>query len=167
MMHPDYPNLIEILEIKNPDVKIPTCTPKSSSKPQTIKDCHIKRLSHNLKHWLIHCGLGFTQTHALRHLANLHGTLSGLTTDQRALSLGHSQVMNEKYNKHKTIDSSLDLLTRDINGINALKAENEQLKAENERLKELLAFSQRENMNLKEIIQKLQGDGNSNVISLK
>ena len=75
--------------------------------------------------------------------------------------------MNEKYNKHKTIDSSLDLLTRDINGINALKAENEQLKAENERLKELLAFSQRENMNLKEIIQKLQGDGNSNVISLK
>ncbi|ERT04925.1 hypothetical protein M595_5122 [Lyngbya aestuarii BL J] len=157
MVHPDYPNLIEMLDIKNSDISLPTLNPKSTSKPQTIKQAYIQKLGQKLRRWVTQCGLGFSQTHALRHLANLHGTLSGLTDDQRALTLGHSKAMNERYNKHKTIDASLDLLTRDINGVEQLRNDNERLKAENARLKELLAFSQRENMNLKEIIQNLQG----------
>ncbi len=157
MIHPDYPNLIEILDVKNPEIKIPSLVPKSSSTARVIKQAHLNRLGVCLSRWINQCGLGFTQTHALRHLANLHGTLSGLTVDQRALSLGHSKAMNEKYDKHKTIDSTLDLLKRDINGINEAKQKIERLEAENAKLKELLAFSQRENMNLKKIIQKLQG----------
>ncbi|ERT08638.1 hypothetical protein M595_1394 [Lyngbya aestuarii BL J] len=157
MVHPDYPNLIKMLDIKNPDISLPTLNPKSTSKPRTIKDCYLRGMSRKLGRWVTQCGLGFSQTHALRHLANLHGTLSGLTDDQRALTLGHSKAMNERYNKHKTIDASLDLLTRDINGIEQLRNDNERLKAENARLQELLAFSKRENMNLKEIIQNLQG----------
>ncbi|MDB9519085.1 hypothetical protein PN466_19250, partial [Roseofilum reptotaenium CS-1145] len=59
-------------------------------------------------------GQGFTQTHALRHLANYHGKLAGLTRDQRALSLGHSQTMNDKYDKHQTTRNQVNLLMADI-----------------------------------------------------
>lgn len=51
MMHPDYPNLIKLLDIKNPDVKIPAVTPKSTSRFETIKQCHLKSLSKSLKRW--------------------------------------------------------------------------------------------------------------------
>ncbi|MBP0028127.1 hypothetical protein, partial [Roseofilum sp. Guam] len=83
MIHPDYPNLVELLGIKDPRVKIPECIPKASSNPDTIKDIYTRQMGQRLADYISQVGTGFTQTHALRHLANYHGKLAGLTRDQR------------------------------------------------------------------------------------
>ncbi|MBP0014532.1 MAG: hypothetical protein J7545_01095 [Roseofilum sp. SBFL] len=40
MVHPDYSNLIELLGIKDPGVKLRECVPKANSTFETIKRCH-------------------------------------------------------------------------------------------------------------------------------
>ncbi|MFB2972598.1 hypothetical protein ACE1CD_26870 [Aerosakkonema sp. BLCC-F183] len=137
MIHPDYPNLIDELEIKNSDIKLPVVTPKTGDNPRTIKDCHIRALSTHLAKYAKQCGMGFTQTHALRHLCNFHGKLIGLTDEQRAESLGHSEMMNKKYKKHLDTASKADFLLRTIE---TPEAENIRLKQEIQHLKEQIEF---------------------------
>ena len=162
MIHPDYPNLIEVLGIKDPDVKIPECTPKSKSKEKTLKEIYPSTIRKRLADYIKQVGgQGFTQTHALRHLANYHGKLAGLTRDQRALSLGHSQTMNDKYDKHQTTRNQVNLLMADISE----KSENQRLKDELTQaqetiksLEETILFLKKENARLNELL-----GGNNNL----
>ena len=114
MIHPKYPNLIDILEIKNPEVKLPVVVPTANSSPDSKKRIINKSMRSRLSIWCKKAkDIGFTQTHALRHLANHHGKLAGLTTEQRAKSLGHSTVMNDSvHNKHLNIDEQINLVIR-------------------------------------------------------
>ncbi|HBQ99400.1 MAG TPA: hypothetical protein DD761_12960 [Cyanobacteria bacterium UBA11691] len=49
MIHPNYPNLIELLGIKDANVPMPECNPKASSKPDAIKDVYHNRMRPKLK----------------------------------------------------------------------------------------------------------------------
>jgi len=149
MVHPDYPNLIELLGIKDPGVKLPKCTPSTNGNPESIKDIYRKRMRKRLTDYISQVGgQGFTQTHALRHLANYHGKLAGLTRDQRALSLGHSQTMNDKYDKHQTTRNQVNLLMADISE----KSENQKLKEKLAQAEETILFLKKENARLNELL---------------
>jgi len=156
MIHPDYPNLIELLGIKDPGVKLPIMTPKTESKPESLKFLYSHCMGERLSGYINQVGgQGFTQTHALRHLANYHGKLSGLTRDQRALSLGHSQTMNDRYDKHQTTRNQVNLLMADISE----KSENQQLKeklsqaySKIDSLEETILFLKKENARLNELL---------------
>ena len=149
MVHPNYPNLVELLGIKDIKVELPVCTPKSSSTAKVIKECYPHNMSERLRGYINQVGgQGFTQTHALRHLANYHGKLSGLTRDQRALSLGHSQTMNDKYDKHQTTRNQVNLLMADISE----KSENQRLKEELAQRDETILFLKKENARLNELL---------------
>ncbi|MDB9516148.1 hypothetical protein PN466_04135 [Roseofilum reptotaenium CS-1145] len=155
MVHPDYPNLVELLEIKDSATKMPHCTPRASSNDQSKKSIYSRTMAKMLISYIDQVGIGFTQTHALRHLANHHGKLAGLTRDQRALSLGHSQTMNDRYDKHQTTRNQVNLLMADISE----KSENQQLKekltqaySKIDSLEETILFLKRENARLNELL---------------
>jgi len=155
MIHPDHPNLIELLGIKDASVKMPECTPNANSEPKSIKNAYPRRMGLRLSDYIDQVGEGFTQTHALRHLANYHGKLAGLTRDQRALSLGHSQTMNDRYDKHQTTRNQVNLLMADISE----KSENQQLKeklsqaySKIDSLEETILFLKKENARLNELL---------------
>ncbi|MBP0030288.1 hypothetical protein [Roseofilum sp. Guam] len=116
MIHPDYPNLIKLLGIKDPEVRLPECIPNAGSEPDAIKDIYNNRMRHKLIDYIDQVGgKGFTQTHALRHLANFHGVISGLTVDQRSASLGHSNAMNDGvYKGHQSVSNKRRLLRQNI-----------------------------------------------------
>ena len=155
MLHPDYPNLIELLGIKDPDVKIPECTPEADSEPDTIKNIHQDRVRHRLLDYVSQVGTGFTQTHALRHLANHHGKLAGLTRDQRALSLGHSGDMNDRYDEHLTSDTEIDLLLTPISKeaeVTELRRQLTQAQETIKSLEETILFLKKENARLNELL---------------
>ncbi len=153
MIHPDYPNLVELLGIKDASVAIPETTPRSNSRPSTIKNALITTMRKRLTNYIKQVGgQGFTQTHALRHLANYHGKLAGLTRDQRALSLGHSQTMNDKYDKHQTTRNQVNLLMADISQsseVQRLKDELTQAQETIKSLEETILFLKKENARLK------------------
>ena len=148
MIHPDYPNLIKLLGVKDPEVKMPECTPRADSKEHTIKDVYPNRMRARLSAYVDQVGEGFTQTHALRHLANYHGKLAGLTRDQRALSLGHSGDMNDRYNEHLTVDAEIDLLLTPI----SKEAEIAELKKQLKHAEETILFLKKENARLNELL---------------
>jgi len=148
MIHPDYPNLVELLGIKDASVKMPECTPGANSEPKTLKNAYPRRMSLRLSDYINQVGEGFTQTHALRHLANYHGKLSGLTRDQRALSLGHSQTMNDRYDKHQTTRNQVNLLMADISE----KSEIQRLREELAQAQETILFLKKENARLNELL---------------
>jgi hypothetical protein len=53
----------------------------------------------------------FTQTHALRHLANINGIQAGIPQEVRAQSMGHTVQMNESiYKKRQSTQTTIDLL---------------------------------------------------------
>jgi hypothetical protein len=53
----------------------------------------------------------FTQTHALRHLANINGIQAGIPQEVRAQSMGHTVQMNENiYKKRQSTQTTIDLL---------------------------------------------------------
>ncbi|MFB2979798.1 hypothetical protein [Microseira sp. BLCC-F43] len=55
--------------------------------------------------------LDLTQTHALRHLANMNGRMSGVNPTALAQSLGHSLQINEgTYTKRQATKTTIDLL---------------------------------------------------------
>lgn len=152
MIHPDYPNLVDILDIKNPEVKMPECIPDSNGNPESIKDVYLNRMRRRLGDYIKQANSeGFTQTHALRHLANYHGKLAGLTRDQRALSLGHSGDMNDKYDGHLTPESEIDFLMASI----SKESEIAELKAQLQHAQETILFLKKENARLRE---QLGGD---------
>jgi len=148
MIHPDYPNLIELLGIKDSSVKMPETTPDANSNPESIKDIYNKGMREALVRYINQVGEGFTQTHALRHLANHHGKLSGLTRDQRALSLGHSGDMNDRYDEHLTADAEIDLLLTPI----SKEAEIAELKKQLKHAEETILFLKKENARLNELL---------------
>ena len=103
--HPRYPDLIERLEIKS--CRQPQNKPREGRKAQTIAGFYGKIARDKLLKW----NLDLTQTHALRHLANMNGRMIGLNPTQLAQSLGHSVQMNESvYTKRQATKTTIDLL---------------------------------------------------------
>ena len=98
---PTHPNLLETLEIKNPF--IPTNAPTSSNPLRTNK-FYTRMARQRLISW----GAPTTQTHALRHLANINGIQAGIPQEVRAQSLGHTVQMNESvYKKRQGTQTTL------------------------------------------------------------
>ena len=101
---PQYPDLIEILQIKKPI--IPKIKPKSD-KPETL----VKFFSKEARTKLIRWNAPFTQTHADRHLGNFNGIQAGIPQEVRAQSMGHTVQMNESvYKKRQSTQTTIDLL---------------------------------------------------------
>ncbi|KHG41955.1 MAG: site-specific integrase [Aphanizomenon flos-aquae KM1D3_PB] len=108
LIPPTHPDLIETLNIKEgvlPQVTLETTNPTS------IRHKYTKTARNHLCNWLK--DTKFTQTHALRHLANLNGMMAGVSLEKRAMSLGHSPTMNDQvYKKRQTTKTTIDLLTQ-------------------------------------------------------
>jgi hypothetical protein len=101
---PKYPNLIELLDIKNP--KLPTNKPRSN-RPETVAGFYAAEARKRLIKW----NAPFTQTHADRHLANINGMQAGIPLEVRAQSLGHTSTMNDSvYKKRQATKTTIDLL---------------------------------------------------------
>ena len=82
----------------------------------------------------------------------------GLTTEQRAKSLGHSVTMNENiYNKHLGIESDVEFLTTHIQTPQSIIAN---LTQENIRLKEEIMFLKKTITELEIENEKLKGNNN-------
>ncbi|MBP0007578.1 MULTISPECIES: hypothetical protein [unclassified Roseofilum] len=155
MIHPNYPRLIKELGINNPDISLPVVTPKSTSKKLTIKGCYQRGMRRSLTEYIDQVGEGFTQTHALRHLANYHGKLAGLTRDQRSMSLRHSQSSNDSYDEHLTPKAQLNLLTADVSQSSEIQQLKEKLAQRDETIKSLeetILFLKKENARLNELL---------------
>ena len=106
MLAPTHPDLIERLGIK---LGKPPKICLLSNSPKTIAGIYSRRAWTTLKRW----NKGFTQSHALRHLANLNGQMAGMSQETRAKNLGHSTQMNEgTYKKRANTKTTIDLLTR-------------------------------------------------------
>jgi sulfite reductase alpha subunit-like flavoprotein len=100
--------LIETLGIRGgtlPQVTLET------NNPTSIRHKYTKTARNHLCNWLK--DTKFTQTHALRHLANLNGMMAGVSLEKRAMSLGHSPSMNDQvYKRRQTTRTTIDLLTQ-------------------------------------------------------
>ena len=157
MIHPDYPNLVELLGIKDASIRMPEVTPNSKSKPETIKKCYVHGMRESLLRYIDQADHpGFTQTHALRHLANFHGTIAGLTVDQRSASLGHSSLMNDTtYKGHQSVSNKRGLLRRRISKdaeIAELKQKLQQAEETISSREETILFLKKENARLNELL---------------
>ena len=123
---PKYPHLIEKLEIKNP--LLPANRPNSKDPLRTNK-FFVRMASQRLTQW----DAPFTQTHALRHLANINGIQAGIPQEVRAQSMGHTVQMNESvYKKRQSTQTTIDLLlnsnTQAIDFVTALSEAKRLLK---------------------------------------
>ncbi|MBP0009366.1 hypothetical protein [Roseofilum sp. Belize Diploria] len=78
MVHPNHPDLVEMLGIKDANVKFPDKFPSPDTKPDNLKGLYSDAMRGQLNRYVDQVGEGFTQTHALRHLANHHGKLAAL-----------------------------------------------------------------------------------------
>jgi hypothetical protein len=132
---PKYPDLIELLEIKNP--LVPTGKPKSN-KPETLVKFYSKEARTRLVRW----DAPFTQTHADRSLGNLNGMQSGIPLEIRAQSMGHTPAQNDRnYKNRQSTQTTIDLLLNSnrnaIDFVTAL-AEAKKLVAEDENNREVI-----------------------------
>ena len=101
---PKYPNLLEMLDIKNPS--IPTNKPRSKSS-DTIRKFYCNKATKQLRRW----NAPTTETHAFRHLANVNGMQAGIPLEVRAQSMGHTPTMNDStYKKRQSTQTTIDLL---------------------------------------------------------
>lgn len=133
---PKYPDLIERLEIKKP--LIPGNRPRGKSEKAKVNfynKCGYDRLDR----W----NAPTTQTHALRHLANINGMQAGIPLEVRAQSMGHTPAMNDSvYKKRQSTQTTIDLLlnsnTQAIDFVTAL-GEAKKLVRENESDKEIIS----------------------------
>jgi hypothetical protein len=104
MIPPSFPDLINFLRITDPKIPLINST-------NTIS-LHQRRKLYSVRarKALIKLGAPFTQSHALRHLANLNGIAAGIPQEIRALSLGHSVAVNEyTYKKRQGSCTILDI----------------------------------------------------------
>jgi hypothetical protein len=119
---PTHPDLMELLEIKRP--LVPINQPESVNF-NSIRTFYIHTATIKLKKW----NAPFSQTHALRHLANINGMQAGIPLEVRAQSLGHTPAMNDStYKKRQSTQTTLDLLFKSntqaidfVSGLNEAK----------------------------------------------
>ena len=105
LIPPSYPNLMELLDIKQP--MLPINKPKKDSSFARLQTFYCTTAATQLKRW----NAPFTQTHADRHLANLHGIQAGIPIEVRSQSLGHTPEMNERtYKKRQHTKETLNIL---------------------------------------------------------
>ena len=135
-IRPKYPNLLEMLDIKNP--MMPECKPKTKNTDR-IRSFYSSTATKILARW----NAPTTQTHAFRHLANINGIQAGIPQEVRAQSMGHTVQMNESvYKKRQSTQTTIDLLLNSnsnaIDFVTAL-AEAKKLVAENESDKQVIA----------------------------
>ncbi len=105
LIPPSYPNLLKKLDIKNP--LLPTNKPRKDSSAARLQTFYCTTAATQLRRW----NAPFTQTHADRHLANLHGMQAGIPIEVRAQSLGHTPEMNERtYKKRQHTKETLNIL---------------------------------------------------------
>jgi integrase len=111
LIPPTHPYLIDTLLIRYGN--LPDTTLEGTDRNK------VHRFVSGARHKLLDWGRKYqfiTQTHALRHLANLNGMMAGIPLEKRAMSLGHSPEMNDKvYKKRATTKTTLDILTRNDN----------------------------------------------------
>jgi integrase len=101
---PKYPDLMERLDIKN--CLLPSNRPTSNNPLRTNK-FYTRMARQRLVNW----DAPVTQTHALRHLANINGIQAGIPQEVRAQSMGHTVQMNESvYKKRQSTQTTIDLL---------------------------------------------------------
>jgi len=101
---PKYADLIHRLEIKHP--LVPGNKPESNS-PDTIRKFYGNKATEQLRRW----NAPSTETHAIRHLANVNGMQAGIPLEVRAQSLGHTPAMNDSvYKKRQGTQTTIDLL---------------------------------------------------------
>jgi hypothetical protein len=106
MIPPSHPDLMEVLDIKNP--KLPMIKVKSE-KCTELQKFYARRTRMTLLSW----NSPITQTHAFRNLANANGIQAGIPQEIRAKSLGHTVDSNEKsYKKRFSTKTTVDLLTQ-------------------------------------------------------
>jgi integrase len=121
LIPPTHSNLMEILDIKN-------CVLPYVSMDGHSDRSKVHRYASNARKNLEHWGKKYefiTQTHALRHLANLNGIMAGIPLEKRAMSLGHSPEMNDRvYKKRATTKTTLDILTKSTLGNQAIPLES-------------------------------------------
>ncbi|MDY7008892.1 MAG: hypothetical protein SWX82_34535 [Cyanobacteriota bacterium] len=112
-IHPEYPDIIDRLRIK--EGKLPDNRPRPNSSPSTIKKFFPNKAHRVLRSWQDELGIDpskqLTQTHALRHLSNYIAKISGKSDVQTSLSFGHSVRSNTTtYMKRRTSQTAIDLL---------------------------------------------------------
>jgi hypothetical protein len=120
LIPPSCPNLIEKLDIKNPMLPDVQC---ASNNPKAVKGFYANAGRRQLVRW----HSPFTQTHALRRLANLNGMGAGVSQEIRSQSLGHTPEQNDsayKDDQHTTETLNL-LLNSNKQAIDLLSAINE------------------------------------------
>ena len=97
-------DLIEKLEIK---ASLQPNNKPGEGNNETIRKFYSTKARKLLTKW----NAPFTQTHALRHLANINGMQAGIPQEVRAQSLGHTVQMNENvYKKRQSTQTTIDLL---------------------------------------------------------
>ncbi|MCU0534165.1 MAG: hypothetical protein MUD14_09755 [Hydrococcus sp. Prado102] len=153
LIPPSCPNLIEKLEIKNP--MLPTSQPKSFD-ADNIRKFYAVRARKQLITWKA----PFTQTHALRHLANLNGMTAGISQEIRSQSLGHTPQMNESvYKKRQHTTETLNLL------LNSNKQAIDLLSAINE-ARSLLEYFPSSAPVLSKLLSKIYSKDESEIVKL-
>ena len=104
MIPPKHPDLVDRLDIRN--CLVPDNKPKSSN-----FDAIRRFFPLTGRQKLILWDAPVTQTHSLRHLANINGIQAGIPQEVRAQSLGHTVQMNESvYKKRQSTQTTIDLL---------------------------------------------------------
>ncbi|MGI0481474.1 site-specific integrase [Geminocystis sp. CENA526] len=100
LIPPEYPNLFELLEIKQ---NIPRFIHRLKNYERHILINHARQ---NLENWTNkHLHKKITQTHTNRRLGNANGIAMGLPDSLRAKTLGHSIDVNYRY--YQNFDSQL------------------------------------------------------------
>lgn len=101
LIPPTYPNIIELLEIKN----VPKFCSNSYNSYSSLAHRRIEQWSTKF------LGYKVSQTHTLRKLGNANGIQAGISDTIRCKSLGHSETVNAKYYQNFSGQTTIDLYT--------------------------------------------------------
>lgn len=99
LIPPTYPNIIDLLEIKN----VPNFYHKSFN-------IYSRNANQRIEQWSTKfLGYKVSQTHTLRKLGNANGIQAGISDTVRCKSLGHSETVNAKYYQDFSGQTTIDL----------------------------------------------------------